>query len=99
MNLEIIMLSEVSQKEKNKYHMVSLICGISSMTQINISTRQKQTLRCREQTCGCQGGGEMWEEWIGSLGLVDSNSYIQDGKQSGPTVQHRGLYSISCDKT
>ena len=41
MNLEIIMLSEVSQKEKNKYHMVSLMCGISSMTQINISTRQK----------------------------------------------------------
>ena len=28
MQLEIIMLSEVSQKEKNKYHMISLICGI-----------------------------------------------------------------------
>ena len=28
MNLEIIILSEVSQKEKDKYHMVSLICGI-----------------------------------------------------------------------
>ena len=26
--LEIIMLSEVSQKEKDKYHMISLICGI-----------------------------------------------------------------------
>ena len=26
--LEIIILSEVSQKEKDKYHMVSLICGI-----------------------------------------------------------------------
>ena len=27
MDLEIIMLSEVSQAEKEKYHMISLICG------------------------------------------------------------------------
>ena len=28
LQLEIIVLSEVSQKEKDKYHMISLICGI-----------------------------------------------------------------------
>ena len=28
MDLEGIMLSEVSQTEKNKYHMISLVCGI-----------------------------------------------------------------------
>ena len=28
MQLEVIVLSEVSQKEKDKYHMISLICGI-----------------------------------------------------------------------
>ena len=28
MDLEIIILSEVSQKEKDMYHMISLICGI-----------------------------------------------------------------------
>ena len=28
MDLEIMILSEVSQKEKDKYHMISLICGI-----------------------------------------------------------------------
>ena len=28
MNLEIILPSEVSQKEKEKYHMISLICGV-----------------------------------------------------------------------
>ena len=28
MDLEIIMLSEVSQKEKDKYHMLPLLCGI-----------------------------------------------------------------------
>ena len=28
MKLEVIILNEVSQKEKDKYHNVSLICGI-----------------------------------------------------------------------
>ena len=28
MELEILILSEVSQKENNKYHMISLICRI-----------------------------------------------------------------------
>ena len=28
MDLEIIMLSEVSQTKKDKYHVISLICGI-----------------------------------------------------------------------
>ena len=28
MQLEIIILSAVSQKEKDKYHMISLTCGI-----------------------------------------------------------------------
>ena len=28
MNLEIIILKEISQKDKNKYHMISLTCEI-----------------------------------------------------------------------
>ena len=28
MDLELVILSEVSQTEKDKYHMISLICGI-----------------------------------------------------------------------
>ena len=28
MDLEIVILSEVSQREKDKYHMISLICRI-----------------------------------------------------------------------
>ena len=28
MDLDIIVLSEISQTEKDKYHMISLICGI-----------------------------------------------------------------------
>ena len=28
MDLEVIILSKISQKEKDKYHMISLTCGI-----------------------------------------------------------------------
>ena len=43
------------------------------MTQTNISTKQKQTWRHREQTRGCQGEGAVGEGRIGSLGLADAN--------------------------
>ena len=36
MDLEIIILSKVSQKEKDKYHMISLTCGIKNMMQMNL---------------------------------------------------------------
>ena len=56
MQLKVIILSEVTQKEKGKYHMISLICGTQNMTQMNLSTKQNQTYGHREQTSGCQGG-------------------------------------------
>ena len=28
MELEVIILSEISQKEEDKYHMISLMCGL-----------------------------------------------------------------------
>ena len=63
MQQKFIILSEVSQKEKDKYHMISLMCGIYNMTQMNLSTKQKQTHRHREQTCGCQVGVERGMDW------------------------------------
>ena len=41
---------------------------------MNLSAKQKQTHRDKEQICGCQGIGER-EGWTGSLGLVDTNYY------------------------
>ena len=41
-NLEIIILSEVSRKETDKYHMISLICEILKIIQTNIFKEQKQ---------------------------------------------------------
>ena len=41
MDLEIVILSEVSQTEKYKCHMILLICGILKMVQMNLFTKQK----------------------------------------------------------
>ena len=43
---------------------------------MNISTKQKQTHRHREQTCGCQRAGGVGEGWIGGLGLAVANYHI-----------------------
>ena len=61
MDLETVILSEVSQTEKDKYHMISLIYGIlKKMVQMNLSTKQKESYRCRKQTYGYHGvrGGD-----------------------------------------
>ena len=47
MALEIIILSEVSQKQKDEYHMISFICVIYNVTQMNLSMKQKQVHRQR----------------------------------------------------
>ena len=41
MELENLILSEMSQKDKDKYHMISLITGIYYPAQMNISSEKK----------------------------------------------------------
>ena len=43
MELETLILSEVSPKEKDKYLTISLISGIEDTAQMNLSTEKKQT--------------------------------------------------------
>ena len=65
MLLEIIILSDVSQIEKDKYHRMSLICGNQNMTEMNLFTKQKQTHRHIKQTMVTKG------EWEDKLGVWD----------------------------
>ena len=47
-DLEVIILSEVNQTEKDKYHTISLISGIEFFfkeIQINLFAKKKQTYR------------------------------------------------------
>ena len=64
---------------------------------MNLSMEEKQRLRCREQTCDCQGP-------VGKDGLGVWDQQMQTiinrmDKQQGPTVYHRELNSISLDKS
>ena len=45
MDLEIISLTEVRQTEKDKYHMMSLICEIKKTMQVNLQNRNRLTNR------------------------------------------------------
>ena len=51
--------NEVSQKEKDKYHMISLISGNQYMAQMNLSTEKKQTHGlCENRLVVAKGEGE-----------------------------------------
>ena len=56
--------TEKVRPRKTRYFMIPLTGRMSSMIQMNLSVKQRQTHRCREQTCGCWGqarGRMNWE--------------------------------------
>ena len=67
------------------------------MTQANLFTKQKETHRPRKQIYGYQrGNGRRDKLRVGDWQTPTTIYKIE--KQQGPTVQHRELYSISCNK-
>ena len=40
----------------------------------------KQTRRRGDRTCGCRGGEREGEGCTGSVGLVDANRYVENGR-------------------
>ena len=63
------------QIEKDKYSVLSLICGILKIKQIN-KTKQKQTHRYKEQTSGYQLGEGRREGQDSGVELRDTNYYV-----------------------
>ena len=60
--VETPMLSEESQKEKDKYNMISHILNLTYST--NEPFHRKETHGLGEQICGCQGeGGGSGMDW------------------------------------
>ena len=62
---------------------------------MNLSMKQKQTHRKKEQTCGFQVG-EGGEEGVQDQQMQTIIPRMD--KQQGPTVKHRELYSISYNR-
>ena len=76
--LETLKLSEVSQKEKDKYHMISHIWNLINGT--NEPFHRKETHGHGGQTCGCKAGGGVGESGIDlEFGLIDANYCIWSG--------------------
>ena len=74
--LETLILSEVSQKEKDKYHMTSPISGIEYMAQMNLSLKKK-LMDLKNRLVVAKGVGEE-VGWTGNMGLIDTNSCISN---------------------
>ena len=75
--LEMIILSGVSQTEKDKYHMISLKCRFYIMAQMNLTYKTEADLQTQRTDLWLPRRG-LGEGWIGSLGLADTNYYIKD---------------------
>ena len=56
MDLEIILLSEVNQTEKEKFHVISLYVDSKNMTQMSLFAKQEQTYRYKKQIYGYRSG-------------------------------------------
>ena len=66
MELETLILSEISQKEKEKYHMILLITGILYTAQMNVFTEKK--VMDLENKLWLPGGRGREGEGLGSWG-------------------------------
>ena len=65
LDLESVIQSKVSQKEKNKYHVLKAVCGIQKDGTDEPNEGQKYRCRWREKTCDVGNGhldtgGERW---------------------------------------
>ena len=106
MELETLILSEVNQKEKDKYHGITYIWNLIYGT--NEPFHRKETHGLGEQTCGCQGGrggsGMDWEfgvnrlrllplEWINNeILLCNTGNYIQSLMMEHDNMRKKNLY-------
>ena len=93
MDLEIVLLSEVSQTEKEKYCMTSLLHAIKKeMILMNLLTKWKETHRLREQNHGCRWGGTIREFGMDVCTLL----YLKWNKQQGSAIEYVELCSVVC---
>ena len=64
---------------------------------MNLFIKQKQTYRYPKQTYGYQRGNGSWGDDSGAWDEHTHTIIYKIDNQQGPTVQHRELYSVSCD--
>ena len=68
----------MSQKEKDKYHMISLISGNNIWHKCTYLQKRNKLMDMENRLVADKREGE-GGGWTGSLGLVDANNYIWSG--------------------
>ena len=85
-----------SQTEKDKCHMISLMCGVPKMILMNLFTKQKQSHSLRKQTDGLPKVKVKKRDGLGVWGGY-TILYGVDSPQ-GPAAEHREHCSGLCDR-
>ena len=71
MDLEIIILSEISHTVKDKHHMISLLYGILKKDRNELICRTETDSQTLKKMYDYQRGHVVgWEGWTGGLGLA-----------------------------
>ena len=75
MDLKIIMLSDIHQRQIP--YDITYMWNLKKVTQMNLSAKQKQTHKHREQSVVARG---KWgrDEWIENLRSADANYYTEN---------------------
>ena len=81
----------LSQKEKDKYHMISLISGIQYKAQMNLSA-EKKIMDLQNRFVVAKGEGE-GVRWLGSWRLIDTNYCLWNGLEMRSCCVARGTMS------
>ena len=63
MILEPVIKSDICQKEKSKYHILTLYIESRKMVLMNLLAGKEWRCRHRERTCGHRGGRREWGKW------------------------------------
>ena len=98
MNLEPIIHSELSQKEKNKCYILTCVYMESrKMVLMNLFAGQQWKCRCREQTCWHRQGRRERDEWREQAGHVLTTACRIDSQWEFAGWL-RELKPVLCDK-
>ena len=93
MEREMLILSEVGQKENDKYHIAYILNLIHGANDPLYKTETDSDLENRLGVC--QRREREGVGWTGSLGFLDANNYIEDGEAMRSCVQLRELCPVS----
>ena len=99
-DLKIIILSEISQKEKDKCHMISHIWNLKYNTIELIYEIETGRQKIGIDNIGCQGGGFWERDGVGGQGQqTEAFMYRKKNPTKSYCITQGIIYPVPCDKS